>query len=220
MSKPVSEKKVPRVTPPGGAESVLLHSCCAPCSGGVMEELAAAGLAVTVYFCNPNIHPQTEYLKRKDENKAFADRLGLPFLDGDYRLVPWFVRVEGLEQEPERGERCGACFTYRLEQTAQQAALLGIPVIATTLGISRWKDMDQVNVCGRNAVEQVSGVDYWEANWRKGGGSQRMIEVSRREGFYQQEYCGCLYSLRAANRSRGEKSRGLITPEPPRIAEI
>jgi predicted adenine nucleotide alpha hydrolase (AANH) superfamily ATPase len=215
MSKSFSEKKDPQLMlPPGGTEKVLLHSCCAPCSGGIMERLVEAGMAVTVFFCNPNIHPQTEYLKRKEENQAFAEKLGLPFIDADYRLVPWFSRIIGLEQEPERGRRCAACFAFRLEQAADQTAQLGIPVFATTLGISRWKDLDQVNACGRKAAEQVSGVDYWEINWRKGGGSQRMTEVSRREGFYQQEYCGCLYSLRAANQWRREKGREVITPEP------
>lgn len=175
-----------------------------------MERLVEAGLALTVFFCNPNIHPKTEYLKRKEENQAFAEKLGVPFIDADYRLAPWFSRVFGLEQEPERGLRCTACFTFRLNQIAREAARLCIPVIATTLGISRWKDLDQVNASGRKAVEQVAGVDYWEINWRKAGGIERMIEVSRREGFYHQEYCGCLYSLAATNRMREEKGRELI----------
>lgn len=203
------------IPPPGGAESVLLHSCCAPCAGGIMERLVEAGLAVTVFFFNPNIHPRVEYLRRKEENQRFADRLGVPFVDGDYLLEPWFSRVEGLEGEPECGRRCSACFTLRLEETARQAADLGIPVIATTLGISRWKDLEQVDACGKKAAEAVAGVDYWPINWRKKGGSQRMVEVARREGFYQQEYCGCLYSLRAVNRWREEKGRPLIAPAAP-----
>jgi hypothetical protein len=178
-----------------------------------MERLVEAGLAVTVFFFNPNIHPRVEYLRRKEENQRFADRLGVPFIDGDYQLEPWFAQVEGMEGEPECGRRCSACFTLRLEETARKAAQLGLPVFATTLGISRWKDLAQVDACGEKAAGAVAGVDYWQVNWRKKGGSQRMIEVSRREGFYQQEYCGCLYSLRAVNRWREENGRPLVVPD-------
>ncbi len=202
-------------SPPDDARSVLLHSCCAPCAGSIMERLHQAELSVTVFFYNPNIHPFTEYCRRKEENRRFADKLGIPFVAGDYHQAPWFARTRGLEEEPERGRRCSACFALRLEESARQAARLGIPVIATTLGISRWKDLAQVDSCGNRAVSQVAGVDYWAVNWRKKGGAQRMIEVSRREEFYHQEYCGCLFSLRAVNRWREEKGRPLIVPEPP-----
>ena len=175
-----------------------------------MEALQEAGLEVTVFFCNPNIHPHTEYLKRKEENRRFADQLGIPFVDADYLPAPWFKCIEGLEDEPERGRRCSACFTLRLEATARHAAGHGIPLIATTLGISRWKDLAQVDACGRQAAANYPGVSYWDCNWRKGGGSQRMIEISRREGFYHQQYCGCLYSLREVNRWRAQKGRPLI----------
>jgi predicted adenine nucleotide alpha hydrolase (AANH) superfamily ATPase len=205
--------------PPGDAQSVLLHSCCAPCAGGIMERLQRAGLSVTVFFYNPNIHPFIEYCRRKEENRRFSDKLGIPFVDGDYYQAPWFAWTRALEEEPERGRRCSACFSLRLEESARMAARLGIPVIATTLGISRWKDLAQVDSCGKRAVSQVAGVEYWAVNWRKKGGAQRMIEVSRREEFYHQEYCGCLFSLRAANRWRQESGRPLIVPEPPGFHE-
>lgn len=214
MSKFFSpDKQTHRIIPPGGAEAVLLHSCCAPCSGGIMETLVEAGLAVTLFFCNPNIHPETEYLKRKEENKRFAEKLGIPFIDGDYELVPWFSQIKGLEREPELGRRCSACFNFRLGETAGQANSLGIPIFATTLGISRWKDLEQVNACGVEAGKSYPGVNFWNINWRKEGGIQRMSEVIRREGFYQQGYCGCLYSLREANRWRRERGRPLIGQE-------
>lgn len=199
--------------PPDGARSVLLHSCCAPCSGGIMEAMLEAGLKVTLFFCNPNTHPRSEYLLRKDENCRSAEKLGIPFVDGDYRPAAWFEAVAGLEEEPERGQRCSACFNFRLDATARYAAEYGIPVFATTLGISRWKDLAQVDACGRQAAARYPGVSYWDFNWRKGGGSQRMIEISRREGFYHQEYCGCLYSLQETNRWRVEKGREMIERE-------
>lgn len=175
-----------------------------------MEALRTAGLEVTVFFCNPNIHPRSEYLLRKEENKRFAYKLGIPFVDVDYLPGPWFEAVADQEQEPERGRRCSLCFALRLEATARYAAAHGIPLIATTLGISRWKDLAQVDACGRQVVAKYPGVSYWDCNWRKGGGSQRMIEISRQEGFYQQEYCGCLYSLQQTNRWRAEGGRALI----------
>ena len=198
---------------PNGARSVLLHSCCAPCSGGIMEALLEAGLEVTLFFYNPNIHPRSEYLLRKQENQLFAEKLGIPFVDGDYLPDQWLEDVKGLELEPERGSRCSLCFTLRLEVTARYAAEQGIPLIATTLGISRWKDLSQVNGCGQQAAAKYPGVGYWDCNWRKGGGSQRMIEISRREGFYHQEYCGCRYSLQETNRWRQERGRPLVERE-------
>ncbi|MEZ4483608.1 MAG: epoxyqueuosine reductase QueH [Syntrophotaleaceae bacterium] len=205
MGKKIAKSLKEPWLPPNGARSVLLHSCCAPCSGSVMEALLEAELNVTVFFCNPNIHPRSEYLLRKDENMRFAEKLGIPFVDAAYLPAGWFEAATGLEQEPERGRRCSACFSLRLDATARYAAEHGIPVFATTLGISRWKNLAQVDACGRQSAAKCPGVSYWDCNWRRGGGSQRMIEISRREGFYHQEYCGCLYSLQETNRWRSEK---------------
>jgi len=210
MDKENGSKKSSKLLPPDGAHSVLLHSCCAPCSGGIMEELQEVGLQVTVFFYNPNIHPRSEYMLREEENQRFAEKLGIPFVNGEYLPERWLQDVNGLELEPERGRRCGVCFTLRLEATARYAAEHGIPLIATTLGISRWKDLAQVDDCGRQVVVKYPGVSYWDCNWRKGGGSQRMIEISRREGFYHQEYCGCRYSLQETNRWRLERGRALV----------
>lgn len=175
-----------------------------------MEALLASGLEVTLFFYNPNIHPRSEYLLRKEENKLFAEKLGIPFIDGDYSPNQWLEDVRGLESEPERGRRCSLCFTLRLEAAARYASEQGIPIFATTLGISRWKDLSQVDDCGRQAAARYPEVSYWDCNWRKGGGSQRMIEISRREGFYHQEYCGCRYSLQETNRWREERGRPLV----------
>ncbi|MCV5433126.1 epoxyqueuosine reductase QueH, partial [Escherichia coli] len=107
----------------------------------------------------------------------------------------WFERAKGMEWEPERGRRCTMCFDMRFERTALYAAENGFSVISSSLGISRWKNMQQVNDSGRRAVAHYPGMVYWDYNWRKQGGSSRMIEISKREQFYQQEYCGCVYSL-------------------------
>jgi epoxyqueuosine reductase len=195
---------------PGGHRKVLLHSCCAPCSGEVMEAMQASGIDFTIFFYNPNIHPQKEYELRKNENIRFAEKFGIPFIDADYDRDNWFERARGMEHEPERGVRCTMCFDMRFERTALYAHEHGFPVITSSLGISRWKDMNQINGCGVRAAAHYPGLMYWEYNWRKGGGSARMIEISKRENFYQQEYCGCVYSLRDTNQHRVAMGRERI----------
>ncbi len=196
----------PALEAPGGERRILLHSCCAPCAGEVIEALLASSIEPTVYFHNPNIHPAEEYLMRKRENVRFCEDRGVRFVDADYDVDAWFDRTRGLEDEPERGARCEVCFDMRFERTAEYARANGFRVVSSTLGISRWKDMEQVNRCGVRAAGR-HGVEYWTLNWRKGGGSQRMVEIAKREGFYQQEYCGCVYSLRDTNRWRQANGR-------------
>ncbi len=192
---------------PGGHRKVLLHSCCAPCSGEVMEAMVASGIDFTIFFYNPNIHPRKEYDLRKDENIRFAEQFGIPFIDADYDRDNWFERARGMEHEPERGARCTMCFDMRFERTALYAHEHGFPVITSSLGISRWKNMQQINDCGVRAASRYPDLMYWEYNWRKGGGSARMVEISKREQFYQQEYCGCAYSLRDTNLHRKANRR-------------
>jgi epoxyqueuosine reductase len=195
---------------PGSERRVLLHSCCAPCAGEVMEAMAAAGLELTVLFYNPNIHPRREYELRKQENIRFAEKLGIPFVDADYDTDNWFARTRGLEWEPERGARCTACFDMRFERTALYAHEHGFSVFTSSLGISRWKNLEQINGCGTRAAGRYPGLTYWTYNWRKQGGANRMLEISKREQFYQQEYCGCVYSLRDTNRARRAAGRARI----------
>ncbi len=193
-----------------GKNKVLLHSCCAPCSGEVMEAMLASKIDLTIFFYNPNIHPLKEYELRKEENIRFAQKFGIPFVDADYDLDNWFARAKGMEKEPERGIRCTMCFDMRFERTALYAHEHGFPVITSSLGISRWKNMQQINECGVRAASKYPELMYWEYNWRKDGGSSRMIEISKREEFYQQEYCGCAYSLRDTNQHRRETGRSPI----------
>jgi epoxyqueuosine reductase len=195
---------------PDGADKLLLHSCCAPCSGEVMEALIHSDIDFTIFFYNPNIHPRQEYDIRKDENIRFAEKHGIPFIDADYDKDNWFDRTKGLEDEPERGVRCTVCFDMRFERTALYAHEHGFPIYSSSLGISRWKNMEQINDCGIRAANRYPGLEYWTYNWRKQGGSARMIEISKREQFYQQEYCGCVYSLRDTNRWRMSRGRERI----------
>ncbi|HFP7023260.1 TPA: epoxyqueuosine reductase QueH [Acinetobacter baumannii] len=195
---------------PSGHNKLLLHSCCAPCSGEVMESLIESNINFSIFFYNPNIHPVKEYLIRKEENIRFAEKYNIPFIDADYDTDNWFARAKGMENEPERGIRCTMCFDMRFERTALYAYENGFSLISSSLGISRWKNMAQINDCGIRAASHYPNIQYWDYNWRKNGGSSRMIEISKREEFYQQEYCGCVYSLRDTNRWRMSNGRDRI----------
>lgn len=197
--------------PPEGTRKVLLHSCCAPCSGEVIETMVNSGIEPTVFFYNPNVHPRREYELRKKSDQAFCDKLGVPHIDGDYDSKRWFERTRGLEWEPERGARCTVCFDMRFEVTAQYAADHDFAVFTSCLGISRWKDFDQVTASGKAAARRFPGLIYWDYNWRKQGGAQRMLEVSKRENFYQQEYCGCVYSRRDTDAWRVSRGKAPIS---------
>lgn len=200
----------PEIQPPKSDARLLMHSCCAPCAGEVLAAVKASGIDVTVYFYNPNIHPAEEYEMRKAEDIRYCAQLGIPHIDGDYDTDNWFDRIRGLENEPERGRRCTVCFDMRFERTALYAAENDYGLISSTLGISRWKNMAQINEAGVRATSRYPEVDYWTLNWRKKGGAARMIEIAKRESFYQQEYCGCVYSLRDTNRHRKAVGRARI----------
>ncbi len=195
---------------PNGEKKLLLHSCCAPCSGELMEALVASNIQFSIFFYNPNIHPKHEYEIRKNENIRYAQKMNIPFIDADYDTSNWFARVKGLEFAPEKGERCTACFDMRFERTALFAHENGYKLITSSLGLSRWKDFNQINGCGVRAAKRYPDMVYWTYNWRKKGGGDRMYDISKREEFYQQEYCGCVYSLRDTNLARIKKGQGRI----------
>jgi predicted adenine nucleotide alpha hydrolase (AANH) superfamily ATPase len=189
---------------PEDCDRVLLHACCAPCSSAIVEWLVQHDVRPTIYYYNPNIWPREEYEIRKQESKRHAESLGLEWIDGDYDHDAWLEGVCGLESEPERGRRCEQCFTLRLTATARKAAELGIPYFATTLASSRWKSLDQINRAGLMA-EQVVNVQrstfnvqckFWPQNWRKGGLQERRNQLLKEYNFYNQQYCGCEFSMR------------------------
>jgi predicted adenine nucleotide alpha hydrolase (AANH) superfamily ATPase len=186
---------------------LLMHSCCAPCAGDLMERMLESNINLTIFFYNPNIHPKKEYLIRKEENIRFAEKLGIDFIDADYDIQNWFARAKGLEQSPERGERCTKCFDMRFERTALYAVENGFDIFTSSLAISRWKNMEQINECGERAASHYPGLIYWTYNWRKAGGAYRMYEIAKREEFYKQEYCGCIFSLRDTNSWRQSRGR-------------
>lgn len=189
-------KKPFEIIVPGGATKVLLHTCCAPCSSAIIECLMQHGITPTIYYFNPNIYPREEYDTRKNECSRYAQSLGLDIIDADYDHERWLCEMKGLEEEPERGGRCLKCFKHRLLKTAKFAHENGFSVITTTLASSRWKSLEQIEEAGLFAVSQYPDVTFWAQNWRKGGLSERRIQIIKEYGFYNQQYCGCEFSIR------------------------
>ena len=188
-------------------EKVLLHSCCAPCSAAILEWMGQNGYEPTILFYNPNIFPEEEYLKRKNEIVRYAQEIGVAIVDLDgselweQQHAQWLKCTVGLENEPERGGRCLACFRHRLCVAAGYAAEHGFPLFTTTLASSRWKDIRQINEAGFYAEEHCGRgqTRFWDRNWRKGGLYERRNILARQ--FYNQQYCGCEFSLRHSNKN-------------------
>lgn len=189
-------KKKFQIEVPGGAKRILLHTCCAPCSSAIIECLMNEGITPVVYYCNPNIYPIEEYMIRKEECTRYAQSLGLEIIDADYNHDAWLCHIKGMEHEPERGGRCLRCFQMRLLDTARYAHENGLSVITTTLASSRLKSLEQINEAGRWAVSKYPDVIWWDQNWRKGGLSERRIAIIKEYDFYNQQYCGCEFSMR------------------------
>ena len=181
---------------PSPYKSIVLHSCCAPCSTAVLECLIQNNIKPVVFFYNPNIHPLDEYIKRRDEWLHLCNLLKLQTIIGDYDKDNWFDKTRGFECEPERGKRCDICFKMRLKETAKVAVILNIGLFTTTLCTSRWKSKPQVDNAGYAAAKEVEGSAYWDFDWRKGGLIARRSDLVREIGFYNQLYCGCVYSLK------------------------
>ena len=197
--------KQPAIQKPEGLSEVLLHACCAPCSSAIVEWMLANGVRPVIYYFNPNIYQSEEYEIRKNESKRHAESLGLRWIDGDYNHEEWREGVCGLEGEPERGRRCEQCFKLRMIAAARKAQELNIPYFTTTLASSRWKSLDQINQAGLIAEQAVEGVKFWAQNWRKGGLYERRNQLLKEYRFYNQQYCGCEFSMRDKSTESTEK---------------
>lgn len=178
------------------APTLLLHSCCAPCSSYVIEYLSNY-FEITVFFYNPNIFPREEYLRRCDEQMRLIAEMptknAVKFLEGDFEDDLFYKMCTGLEQEKEGGQRCGACFTLRLKAAASKANELKTDYFATTLTISPLKNAQLINTIGRAVGEKYSAA-YLPGDFKKKNGFKRSIELSREYGLYRQDYCGCKFS--------------------------
>lgn len=189
------KKREEKLVAPGGVEKVVLHTCCAPCSGAIIEAMLNNGIEPVIYYCNPNIYPLEEYEIRKNECSRYAEKLGLQIVDADNDHSAWLECVKGLEAEPERGARCLKCFKLRLTACAKYAAENGFTVITSTLDSSRWKSHEQIVEAGNYAASLYENITYWDYNWRKGGLTARRAEIIKENDFYNQRYCGCEFSI-------------------------
>lgn len=174
---------------------LLLHSCCAPCSSACLERLKDK-FKITVLYYNPNIDEEEEYAKRKAEQIRFLQQTGwAEILDCDHDEEAFGEMAKGLEDEPERGKRCYACYALRLNKTAQVAKANGFPWFCTTLSLSPYKNAEWLNELG----EKIGGryeVNYLISDFKKKGGYARSIELSKEYGLYRQDFCGCKFSKR------------------------
>lgn len=177
--------------------SLLLHSCCAPCSSYVLEYLSRY-FRITVFYYNPNIFPESEYAKRTREQQQLIRDMDLmhpvSFQEGRYDRQEFLRAVKGLEQTGEGGARCMECYRLRLEEAARAAREGGFDYFTTTLSISPMKNAQKLNEIGEQAG-RAWGVEYLVSDFKKKNGYKRSIELSREFGLYRQDYCGCEFSL-------------------------
>lgn len=190
------EKKLCEITESGKTPSLLLHSCCAPCSSYVIEYMSQY-FDVTVFYYNPNISDNDEYRKRVEEQKRFISEFPaankVSFIEGDYEPDVYFKNVKGLEKCEEGGERCFVCYKMRLEKTAELAKELKFDYFTTTLTISPLKKSAKLNEIGVGLAKKY-GVEYLLSDFKKKEGYKRSIELSNEYGLYRQNYCGCVFS--------------------------
>lgn len=195
LEKVQGEERVP---------TLLLHSCCAPCSSYVLEYLSGY-FAITVFYYNPNIFPESEYTKRIVEQQTLIQQMQtkypVSFVAGCYDRDRFYEIAKGLEQEKEGGSRCMKCYELRLREAAALAADGGFDYFTTTLSISPMKNAAKLNEIGLS-LEKEYGVNYLLSDFKKKNGYKRSIELSREYGLYRQDYCGCEFSYRDAQERR------------------
>ncbi len=176
--------------------TLLLHSCCAPCSSYCLEYLSDF-FKITILYYNPNITEKEEYLKRVNEQQRLIKELPckyeIKFIEGDYNPDLFFDISKGLENEPERGNRCSKCYELRMRETAMIAKKLKFDYFATTLTLSPYKNSNKVNEIGEN-LENELNIKYLYSDFKKKNGYKRSIELSKIYNLYRQDYCGCIYS--------------------------
>lgn len=182
--------------------ALLLHSCCGPCSTAVVEALAGE-FALTVFYYNPCITDEKEYIRRRDTQKEFLQKYNdrhpgedrIDFLEGAYQPGSFLRLARGLEEEPEGGARCAVCFRQRLEKTAETAQLKGCDFFGTTLTVSPHKNAKKIFEIGRE-IGMIYGLTFLERDFKKKDGFKRSIQMSKEYGLYRQDYCGCDFSKR------------------------
>ncbi len=188
----------------GRVPTLLLHSCCAPCSSYVLEYLSHF-FSITVFYYNPNIYPEEEYFRRVEEQKRLVSEMPLPrpvrFLEGYFDPSEFYEAVRGKEHIPEGGERCLACFRLRLDAAARLAAEQSFDYFTTTLTISPLKNASALNEIGETLAAEY-GARWLPSDFKKRNGYKRSVELSAEYGLYRQDYCGCVFSKREREQAK------------------
>lgn len=190
----IFDEKLAELERSGERPGLLLHACCAPCSSHTLT-VVSERFNTVLYFCNPNISPESEFNFRLSELKRLVKEMGLDIhiIEEPYDPAPFFELAKGLEELPERGERCRRCIGFRLKMAGAKAAELGCDYFTTTLTISPHKDCGFINECGAD-VSAECGIPYLFSDFKKHDGYKHSIELSRQYSLYRQNYCGCIYS--------------------------
>ncbi len=175
--------------PPSSTDRILLHTCCAPCAVASAERLILDGYEVVLYFCNWNIYPEAEYLKRLEHARKLAKQMNLIVEEDLYDHAQWLAHIQGLENEPEKGARCRKCFELSLRRSSQMANRLDIPVFTTTLTLSPHKVSRMLFEIGSQFPHFVP------FDFKKKGGFLRSIKLSEEFSLYRQTNCGCEFSI-------------------------
>lgn len=189
----------------GRMPTLLLHSCCAPCSSYPLGYLASY-FKITIFYYNPNITEAAEYHKRVEEQKRLLRELSLQypveFVEGEYEPEKFLDMAKGLEEVPEGGSRCFLCYEMRMRKAILYAKEHQFDYVTTTLSVSPHKNARKINEIGLRLGEEI-GVPYLLSDFKKKGGYQKSIELSKEYGLYRQNYCGCVYSKRACEMEKG-----------------
>lgn len=176
---------------------VILHACCAVCATYPIDLLKKEGYYPIIYFDNPNIYPFEEFERRRIELVNYCKKYNLEYFQSEYENAKWTDFVKGLENEPEKGLRCQKCFYYRLKNTAKFALKNKIKYFTTTLTVSPHKKSKDIFVIGKNVQSEFSDkVEFLEFDFKKQNGFLLTTKNAKKEGFYRQNYCGCVYSIR------------------------
>ncbi|MBQ9119464.1 MAG: epoxyqueuosine reductase QueH [Lachnospiraceae bacterium] len=193
----------------GRVPTLLLHSCCAPCSSYVLEYLSQY-FSITLLYYNPNISPAEEYRTRVEEQKRLIAELPakheIRFVEGNYEPERFYEMARGLEQVPEGGERCFRCYRLRLEEAARLAKKDGFDYFTTTLSISPLKNAQKLNEIGME-LSECYGVPYLYSDFKKKNGYKRSTELSAEYHLYRQNFCGCVYSRLESERRAQEQEK-------------
>ena len=213
MNKINYQKELDKITSQIGDDAptdqkphLFLHACCAPCSSYVLEYLTRY-FRITLFYYNPNITPETEYQKRVHELKRLIKEAGyeaqgqVTLMEGTYDPERFFAMAKGMEELPERGERCYHCYEMRMREAAQEAARLHADYYTTTLSISPHKNAQWINEIGERLAAEY-GIPHLPSDFKKKGGYLRSIALSEQYHLYRQNYCGCVFSRRAAEKDR------------------